>query len=258
MDTETDIKRDFTIAERADVRDALLRYMSERGIGAPTLYDEICRHDPLRREMSMRTLQRFLAHAHQTQDLNVSMCYEFARALPYFSAEQHVSSLGAALGNFTATPHVDSDWLRRDRIALDVRYSSAMHTGEGLSMVRKGASFSDLMPYSTLVLERRQDGPFFRTSETIHNPFPDQKTAAAVRLATEGIAVPVEDRYLLWIGRDSLTRRPRSTIWTLEKNDNYSGAYLLVIAPQNPDGEEDRYVSPIRLFARVERDAEKG
>lgn len=259
MDQKADIKRAFTTAERDQIRDALLRYLRERQVGVPILHKEIYRHDPLGRDIELKTLQRFLGNKHRTQDDYVSICHEFAKSLPYFSAEQHITLLGGALANFTATaPSVNSEWFRNNSIELDVRYSSAAHTGPGLSMVKKDAGFADLTQYSTLVLERSADESYFRTSETIHNAFPDLKRAEAVRATTDGIAVPAEDRYLFWVGRDNLTQRPRSTIWALQEGGNGAGAFLLVISPQNPDEDEQTYVSPVRLFAMHKRSVAEG
>lgn len=257
LDKKADIKLNFTDGERTRIRDALLRYAAERGIGVPTLFSEISKHDPLKREFSMRTLQRFMARAHQTQDHNVSVCYEFAKELPYFSSRQHLNWLGDAMSNFTAggASEIESAWLQGDRIELDVRYSSDMNVGEGLSLVKMDASFDDLMRYSTLVLERDDNGTFFRTSEAVHNPFPNAAPSEPIRFETEGIAVPVEDRYLLWVGRDCLTRRPRTTIWTLKPDTTIAGAYLISITPQHPEAdEESRYVRSVRLDAMLRGD----
>lgn len=257
MDAKTEIKLTFTSAEREQVRDALLRYMTERGIGTPTLHWEICKHDTAKRKMSNRTLQRFITRVHKTNDHHVSVFHEFAKTLPYFSAKQQIAALGEAMTNFSAAaPDITSDWLQGEKIELDVRYSSDMNTGEGLSLVKKDASFDDLPRYSTLVLERQGASTFFRTHETIHNPFPASANSEPMRFETEGVAVPVEDRYLLWVGRDCLTRRPRTTIWTLKPTTETAGAFLISIRPQNPEADEEtRYVRPVRLDAALKRTA---
>lgn len=253
LDKRPEIKLAFTIVERTEIRDALLKYLSERGIGVPTLYDEICRHDPLKRTMSMRTLQRYLARAHETQDHNVSICYEFVKDLPSYSQDQRTAQLGNALTEFMSRASgTNSGWLRWQRMTLDVRHSDQMRPIKGLRLHKKLSCFEELMAYSTLVMERDPDRAYFRTIEVIENPFPAARSPQSFRFQTEGVAVPVDDLYLLWIGTENLTRRPRTALWMRKSARNTMDACVVSIAPQKPEADNEIWpLEPVDLLATL-------
>ena len=91
----------FDQKERTHVRRALLRYMAEHRIGAPTLQSRIIKADkPRHRVIPLSTLQRFIADTRHTSDHHVALCYTFARELPYYGEGRDVTQLGEALFDF--------------------------------------------------------------------------------------------------------------------------------------------------------------
>lgn len=224
MDTKADIKLSFTTAERALVRDALLQYMEEHSIGVPMLYNRIHRNDPLKREMSSKTLQRFLAHANQTQNSNVSMCFEFVKQLPYFSEQNKIRNLGGALAglfpydNERANPF----WEGTSDKNFDVRF-----VDEGAVAQQDHRSrFSDLLPYSTVLVRRVDASLCFHCVELVFNAFADPYRPDSPRYFAEGAAIPSGDRSLLAVTHDKLTRSPRSALWSADEDMRQSSINL--------------------------------
>lgn len=88
-------------AERARIRRALLRYMEENRIGVPKLQLLIVRANGYRddelKNVSLKTLQRFVADQHRTNDTFVALCARFADDLP---DDDPVADLGSALTTF--------------------------------------------------------------------------------------------------------------------------------------------------------------
>ncbi|RIK59422.1 MAG: hypothetical protein DCC64_15855 [Planctomycetota bacterium] len=96
----------FSEADRQRIRSALQRYMRDHKIGVPTLRERICKatgrirntpsgDDPYL--VPQKTLQRFLAGSHRTQDLVLVPIAEFAKSLP---ARNVVEELAAAASGF--------------------------------------------------------------------------------------------------------------------------------------------------------------
>ena len=71
----------FDTRERERIRAALIGYMKEHQIGAPTLAKRIEEAHPRHMEIPLKTLQRFLA-GKRTQDMALNICAAFVEKLP--------------------------------------------------------------------------------------------------------------------------------------------------------------------------------
>ena len=241
MDTKVDIKRAFTTGERCQVRDALLRYLCERQIGVSILHKEICRHDPLGRDIELKTLQRFLGNKHRTQDDYVSVCHEFAKTLPYFGERRRAAALGQALSRFYdpgAARDAGGPWSLDERIVLEARRLDLNDTSAGISIVPKELKTSDFPVYGVIVLDPSEDGEYYRIYQILMGASGSAQASSSPRLLSEGVAVPIEDHSMVTVEMDVLTRRPRNGLWIYDKSYEWPTKvrYLL---PQSPRARPD-------------------
>ena len=216
MDAKADIKLSFTAEERIQVRNALLRYLTEHQIGVPTLWTRVLEHDPRGRVLNMRTLQRFIARAHQTQDSNVSICYEFVKDLPYFGEERPAAELGQALSRFYTpgkAPDAKGGWALNARIVFDARRRDFNDPVSGMSLVPKQLKIDDFPVYGVIVFDPSEDGSYYRIYQIINGTAANDEEAAPMRLLASGVAVPVDGQNLITVEKDALTRRPRNGVW---------------------------------------------
>lgn len=96
----------FDETTRERTRASLRRYMSEHGIGVPTLLRRIEDADERRREIPLSTLQRFLRGTHRTTDLYVSIFASFLRKM---DAPLEADEFGEALASFYSLPRAHED-----------------------------------------------------------------------------------------------------------------------------------------------------
>lgn len=241
MDTKADIKLSFTAEERIQVRNALLRYLTEHQIGVPTLWKNVIDHDPRKRFLNMRTLQRFVARAHQTQDSNVSICYEFVKNLPYFGDERPAAALGQAVSRFYDTgtaSNADGPWAIKERIVLDARRLDLTETSSGIGLVPRHLKSDDLPVHGVIVLDPSEDGTYYKIHQIITGASDGSEDSPPKHLLTQGVAVPVEGHNMVTVEKDALTRRPRNSLWRYDEGYVWSmeARYLM---PQLPSGQSD-------------------
>ena len=87
-------------AERELIRQKLLCYMKDKRIGVPRLAELIQEAHPRKKEVTVKTLQRFLAGLIRTNDASVAVCQHFAEHL---TASDPVAKLGERLSIFYGT-----------------------------------------------------------------------------------------------------------------------------------------------------------
>ncbi|MBN8913091.1 MAG: hypothetical protein J0H65_13765 [Rhizobiales bacterium] len=101
-------KTAFDAPERARMRAALLRYMEEHRIGVPTLQGRIAQASGRSTELiPLKTLQRFLADSHRTNDAFLVPVYQFSKDLP----ERHdeFTAIAGGLVSFYSPPGSGSE-----------------------------------------------------------------------------------------------------------------------------------------------------
>lgn len=241
MDAKADIKLSFTAEERVQVRNALLRYLTEHQIGVPTLWKNVIDNDPRKRFLNMRTLQRFVARAHQTQDSNVSICYEFVKNLPYFGEERPAAELGQALSRFYTpgkAPDAKGGWALNARIVLDARRRDLNDPVSGMSLVPKQLKTDDFPVYGVIVFDPSEDGSYYRIYQIINGTAASDEASAPMRLLASGVAVPVDGQNLITVEKDALTRRPRNGVWRYNERHYWKmdARYLM---PEPLSGQSD-------------------
>lgn len=87
----------FDAAERELIRKKLICYMKENRIGAGRLATRIAAAHPLKPEIPVSTLQRFLAGLMRTNEPAVALCYRFAESL---TVSDPIAKLGERLSIF--------------------------------------------------------------------------------------------------------------------------------------------------------------
>lgn len=92
------VKKTFDIQERDRMRSSLLRYMQENRIGVPSLQVRIAHAAGRSVDLiPLKTLQRFLAHSHRTNDSFLIPVYQFSADLP---VREENASIGQILARF--------------------------------------------------------------------------------------------------------------------------------------------------------------
>lgn len=95
---ETGPKKSFDTTDRDRMRSALLRYMQEHRIGVPTLQARIAQASSRSTDLiPLKTLQRFLAHSHRTNDAFLIPVHQFSSTLP---VRDENAVFAQALGGF--------------------------------------------------------------------------------------------------------------------------------------------------------------
>lgn len=196
---DTALRKVFDEAGRTRVRAALRRYMTDHGIGVPTLRTRIIEADkPRHRDIPLTTLQRFLRDKHRTSDHHVALCDtfldavgassagpDFAQAVAAFyapGAEKAGERLAGLVGNYVGSelPIADVD---------PVRPPQTMRVCSELTLT------SGAMPGALLVEERHYG-----------NAIPAPRVP---RERFEGALVPCGLYYHLFL-RSSVTRQPKT------------------------------------------------
>lgn len=231
------------MAERDQIHDALSRYKKERGIGVSHLHGELCRHDPLGRVIEEKTLQRFLGKTNHTQDHNLSVCYEFAKELPYFGEERRAAALGQALSRFYepgAARGADGPWQMKERIVLEARRRELHDAsfGTGIGLVPKEMTTDDYPVHGVIVLDPSADGTYYRIYQIVTGASGTAQASTSSRLLSDGAAVPIGGHSMVSVEMDVLTRRPRNGVWVYDKSYAWEtmARYML---PQLPRGQRD-------------------
>lgn len=223
---ELETVMDFDKAERALIQMALRRYMEENIIGVPTLVDRIIKADkPRLREIPLSTLQRFIRNPNRTERHHVELCYDFARELPYYSAESELTGLGRSLSAFYRAPQDRADTPPDYRLLageFNARVIQALPAGQKRLGLLKYNADKDRVDYSTVVFEPASATGFLRVSERVFNPnavdlleHEDQPSHTY-----EGVAVATSSDTAVALQRDILTRQPRTCYLTRASNQS--------------------------------------
>jgi hypothetical protein len=89
--------KEFDRTTRDSVRRKINQYMTDHGIGVPKLALRIAEANPRKPDIPVKTLQRFLAGRHRTNDMYVRFFQHFAQALP---DADPIGELGRAMAAF--------------------------------------------------------------------------------------------------------------------------------------------------------------
>jgi hypothetical protein len=155
----------FDQADRDRVRRALLRYMEDHRIGVPTLQKLIAEANDLALDhLPLKTLQRFLAGSHRSNDIIVRFCHRFSADLP---DDDPLADLGEAVAAFIGA--------RPDGAGLRPPPADMYGTFEGRAEPAKTGfaisppGYDHWVPFSTLTIAGLPARPFAAVSETVTN-----------------------------------------------------------------------------------------
>lgn len=188
-------------AERARIRRKLLRYMEENRIGVPKLQLLIVRANGYRADqidfVSLKTLQRFLADKHRTNDTFITLCARFAEDLP---DEDPIGDLGAALTTFMRGKVDEAGPLAFPEHVLGA-YDATLETTPAVPVG----------PYSRLTVDRVVGTTFASVSEMVGSVRPegDRPTSEGSWRVYEGVMFKPSVRFFALM-RNALTGAPRT------------------------------------------------
>lgn len=221
----------FDQADRNRIRRCLLRYMEENRIGVPTLQKLVAEANDLTLDrLPLKTLQRFLADTHRSNDIMVRFCHHFAAGL---ADDDPLDSFGEALTVFWGASGT-AEWQALGPEMIGAFEGRAEEAVTGLRMGQ-----DSWVPFSTLNIEAVPAPSYARASETITNwgrtttPDPDTR----VRRSYEGVLLHPPGALLLAL-RNSLTGAPR-LYWL----DAFDGPRLTGYGHESATPIEDRQVS---------------
>lgn len=221
----------FDQADRDRIRRCLLRYMEENRIGVPTLQKLIAEANDLALDrLPLKTLQRFLADTHRSNDIMVRFCHRFAAGL---ADDDPLDSFGEALTAFWGARGT-ADW---QALAPEMIGAFEGRAEEELTGMQLGTR--NYVPFSALVIEAVPAQHYARAAETISNwsrtASPD--SGDSVRRSYEGVLLHPPGALLLAL-RNSLTGAPR-LYWL----DAFDGPRLTGYGHESITPIEDRQVS---------------
>lgn len=187
------IRGGYTEEERGDIRRQLLSYMERHRIGTPTLQARIAQAGGRSNyEVNNKTLQRFLAARHRTNDGFVWLCHKFLLGV---DAEDPVREFGDAACRFH---QFETDEAALAGGAGTYEISGAPDDGENKTV-----------PYGSLTLRRVPGRPYLRATETVSNRHAVAgRDGAAAPFLFEGAAL-IQAKGISVILRDVLTRLPK-------------------------------------------------
>lgn len=133
--SELDDPRAFDGTARDRIRRKIMNYMVEHRIGVPLLTQRITSSNPHKPKIPIKTLQRFLAGKHRTNDMYVRFFHKFAETLP---DPDPVLELGRSLADMYdvakgADPFSDEGVARRYEVMIgqDSPHSEITVVSEG-------------------------------------------------------------------------------------------------------------------------------
>lgn len=211
----------FDEAERQSIRRTLLRYIDENSIGAPTLQRLIAAANGISvDQLPLKTLQRFMADTHRSNDLMVRYCHHFVIDQ---LAPDPVTAFGDQFAAFLGVWHDGRDCRP---VPPDMAGSFASHTKEALppGQTMRVSRAGDLVPFSRIQIDLLPGRVFAVIRETIINWKALPSGAADDGLPTtprrdyEGVMIHPHGA-LFAIMRNVLTGTPR-TYWLNRQADN--------------------------------------
>jgi hypothetical protein len=155
----------FDLADRDRVRRALLRYMEDHRIGVPTLQKLIAEANDLALDhLPLKTLQRFLAASHRSNDIIVRFCHRFAAALP---DDDPLADLGEAVAAFISRRR-DGEGLQPPPADMIGTFTGRTEPAQsGFAVTPEG--YDHWVPFSTLTVTAMPARPFAAVSEFVTN-----------------------------------------------------------------------------------------
>ena len=173
----------FDQADRDRVRRALLRYMEAHRIGVPTLQKLIAEANDLALDnLPLKTLQRFLAASHRSNDIIVRFCHRFAEGLP---DDDPLADLGEAVAAFVGGRRDGAAFEPpADMIGTFAGRTEPAQTGFAVSP----PGYDHWVPFSTLTVAALPARPFASVSEIVTNwRRATVEAAAPARRTYEGV-----------------------------------------------------------------------
>lgn len=210
----------FDEGERQSIRHSLLRYIDENNIGAPTLQRLIAAANGISvDQLPLKTLQRFMADTHRSNDLMVRYCHHFVR-------EQLVDPIKSFGDQFASFLGVWRDGRDCRPVPPDIAGTFASHTKEALppGQTMRVSRAGDLVPFSRIQVDLLPGRVFAVIRETIFNwkALPsgtsDDSLPTTPRRDYEGVLIHPNGA-LFAIMRNVLTGTPR-TYWLDRQADN--------------------------------------
>ncbi len=210
----------FDEGERQAIRHSLLRYIDENNIGVPTLQRLIAAANGISvDQLPLKTLQRFMADTHRSNDLMVRYCHHFVRG-------QLVDPIKSFGDQFAAFLGVWRDGRDCRPVPPDMAGTFASHTKEALppGQTMRVSRAGDLVPFSRIQVDLLPGHVFAVISETIVNwkALPsgtsDYSLPTTPRRNYEGVLIHPNGA-LFAIMRNVLTGTPR-TYWLDRHADN--------------------------------------
>lgn len=211
----------FDETERQSIRRSLLRYIDENNIGVPTLQRLIATTNGISiDQLPLKTLQRFMADTHRSNDLMVRYCHHFV-------VDQFAPDPVIAFGDqFAAFLGIWRDGRDCRPVPPDMAGTFASHTKEALppGQTMRVSRAADLVPFSRIQIDLLPDRAFAVIRETIVNWKAQAPGAADLGLPTtprrdyEGVIIHPQGA-LFAVMRNVLTGTPR-TYWLDRQADN--------------------------------------
>ncbi|MBK8174352.1 MAG: hypothetical protein IPK66_03450 [Rhodospirillales bacterium] len=196
----------FDQADRERIRRTLLRYMEENRIGVPTLQKLVAEANDIRLDhLPLKTLQRFLADTHRSNDIMVRFCHRFAADLP---DDDPLASLGEALVQFMGVMPDKADWQALTPELFGRYAGRAEPAVKGIGI--KADGFDHWVPFSTLTVETLPARPFGAVREVVSNWSRTKSVSAGqtARRLYEGVLFQPAGALFAFM-RNTLTGTPR-------------------------------------------------
>lgn len=244
----------FDPADRARLRAALIGYMRENDIGVPTLIAHIASVAGRGIDIiPQKTLQRFLAGSHRTNDGFLIQIDKFAATLPPAAP---ATLLGEALSAFLGRGKSDSEDGPNMTAARDL---AGTYTVFAERIFEPGPSFGMKfslregfkIPVADAVFDAVANPGFLMVRETLFNPHKQEDfvpTESSWKEVHEGVALSMGLFAYVFL-KNNLTQSPR-TYWLQAEPDKLTG-YLTEFERVTEEGKrQGRMASAYLQFRR--------
>lgn len=248
-------KTAFDAGERAHIRAALLRYMGEHRIGVPTLQGRIAQASGRSPDLiPLKTLQRFLADTHRTNDAFLIPVHQFSRDLPVRSI---IDELGSAVSGFFSQSSEQGDARHEARAGLDLAGAYDILAAQvvkpdpasGLRMeIRSGYK----IPYGRMQFAPGHGGHYLTAQEVIFNPhkIPAPESGEGARHLCEGAVLAFRPLVVLLL-RSVLSRLPKTYWLRQDKEGDLMGNAIEAVFLPGERPERGYVASDDLLFRRA-------
>jgi hypothetical protein len=216
-------KSAFDAGERSRIRSALLRYMEEHRIGVPTLQGRIAQASDRSPDLiPLKTLQRFLADTHRTNDAFLIPVHQFSKDLPVRSI---LDELGAAIAGFYSQSDEEGGVRHEARAVLELAgayeiLAPQVVNPDPASGLKMGIRSGFKIPYGRMQFAPGHGGHYLTAEEVIfnlHKVASAEEAEDGVRHRSEGAVLALRPLVVL-ILRSILSRLPK-TYWLRQGED---------------------------------------